>query len=76
MRGLRPQQGQHCKACRRCTRSAYLEHCQDCSDCEYCFGCVGLDKKAFHILNDPYDRQAYFTLVSQLSRQLGNIALT
>ena len=40
------------------------------SDCEYCFGCVGLDNKSFHILNEPYDRQAYFALVNALGRQL------
>ncbi len=40
------------------------------SNCEYCFGCVGLDGKSFHILNEPYDRQTYFALVKELSRQL------
>jgi len=32
---------------------------------------VGLHKKDFHILNEPYDRTTYFALVASLSRELG-----
>jgi hypothetical protein len=32
---------------------------------------VGLSRKDFHILNEPYDRSAYFALVKKLSRELG-----
>jgi hypothetical protein len=60
----------HCEKCERCIASAYLARCVACSGCTYCFGCVGLSKKDFHILNEPYDRQAYFDTVAQLRRAL------
>ena len=43
---------------------------QDCSSCTYCFGCVGLVRKEFHILNEPYDRKTYFKLVKALMAEL------
>ena len=46
------------------------ERCIDCNGCTYCFGCVGLSKKDFHILNEPYERQEYFAKVSELRRAL------
>lgn len=53
-----------------CTQSAYLTRCMSCSDCTYCFGCVGLVRKEFHILNEPYSRTDYFALVQKLRREL------
>jgi len=50
--------------------SAYLVRCVGLSGCTYCFGCVGLSKKDFHILNEPYDRKTYFDIVAKLSREL------
>jgi hypothetical protein len=44
--------------------------CVDCTDCTYCFGCVGLGRKDFHILNEPYDRETYFALTARLARDL------
>ena len=61
----------HCVASQRCTASAYLVKCIGCVGSTYCFGCVGLHKKDFHILIDPYDRAAYFANVAALSRELG-----
>jgi hypothetical protein len=61
----------HCVASQRCTGSAYLVRSVGCVGCTYCFGCVGLHKKDFHILNEPYDRAAYFELTAKLSRELG-----
>ena len=52
--------------CQRCVDSDYLEHCRDCAECTYCFGCVGLVRKEFHILNQPYDRKTYFKMVKAL----------
>jgi hypothetical protein len=40
------------------------------TDCTYCLGCVGLSRKDFHILNQPYDRSTYFQLSRELLRQL------
>ncbi len=73
----------HCTACEschassycvqsaRCVGSKYLEHCESCADCTYCFGCVGLSKKDFHILNQPYDKKTYFIVVAKLKKALG-----
>jgi hypothetical protein len=60
----------HCERCERCVGSAYLVRCVACSGCTYCFGCVGLSKKDFHILNEPYERQAWFAKVAELRRTL------
>jgi hypothetical protein len=59
-----------CIESERCTGSAYLVRCIGSSGCTYCFGCVGLVKRDFHILNEPYDRAAYFEIVKSLSREL------
>ncbi|AUX46176.1 caib/baif family protein [Sorangium cellulosum] len=61
----------HCVASERCTQSSYLVRSVDCTGCTYCFGCVGLVRKDFHILNQPYDRSTYFALTSKLMRELG-----
>jgi hypothetical protein len=60
----------HCVECSNCVRSKYLTRCQDCTDCTFCFGCIGLSSKDFHILNEPYDRETYFRLTSELARSL------
>jgi hypothetical protein len=60
----------HCVASERCSHSSYLVRSVDCHGCSYCFGCVGLTNKDFHVLNEPYDRSAYFALTSRLAREL------
>jgi hypothetical protein len=59
-----------CVECERCTGCAYVTKSIGCAGCTYCFGCVGLSKKDFHILNEPYDRQTYFAIVTKLAREL------
>lgn len=60
----------HCEHCERCTQSAYLVKCVGVSGSTYCFGCVGLVKKDFYILNQPYDRQAWFDEVGRMRKAL------
>jgi hypothetical protein len=72
----------HCEECKNCHSSAYcvssencvnckyLEFSESCADCTYCFGCVGLSRKDFHILNEPYDRKTYFEIVDKLKKSL------
>jgi len=60
----------YCTGSSRCVSSKYLEKCEACADCTYCFGCVGLSKKDFHILNEPYDKKTYFELVAKLRKVL------
>jgi hypothetical protein len=52
-----------------CATSAYLYFSRSLSDCNYCFGCVGLAKKDFYILNQPFGRQEYFELTNKLKRE-------
>ena len=52
--------------CTRCVESHYLTLCQDCVECTYCYACVGLVRKEFHILNQPYDKNTWFALVKAL----------
>jgi hypothetical protein len=61
---------QHCVDSERCTGSAYLVRSVACSGCNYCFGCVGLGRRDFHILNEPYDRATYFETAARLAREL------
>lgn len=73
----------HIRGCTRCHGSTHLVDCTDCADsqylvmsthcreCTYCFGCVGLVRKEFHILNEPYDRKTYFKIVKALTAELG-----
>lgn len=61
---------QHCVDCERCFGSAYLVRSVACSGCTYGFGCVGLSRRDFCILNQPYDRATYFAVVSRLAREL------
>jgi hypothetical protein len=60
----------HCERSEGCTQSAYLVRCTGCSGCTYCFGCVGLSKKDFHILNEPYERQEWFRVVGELRKSM------
>jgi hypothetical protein len=60
----------HCVASERCAQSAYLVRCVGLTGCTYCFGCVGLNRKDFHILNEPYDRKTYFALTQALAKDL------
>ncbi len=63
-------------ACHHCTDttssigSSYLVRCAGMAQCNYCLGCVGLSHKDYHILNQPFDRSAYFELSRKLMRQL------
>ena len=61
---------QHCVESDRCIGCAYLVRSVGCSGCTYCFGCVGLSRRDFHILNEPYDRATYFETTARLAREL------
>ena len=56
--------------CTNCTNSAFLVQCKDMTECNYCFGCVGLSRKDFHILNEPYSRSEYFKITDKLFKTL------
>ena len=60
------------KECRDCTDSYFL---QDCVGCSNCYGCVGLRKKQYHILNQPYSKEEYFKILEEKKKQIrhGNV---
>jgi hypothetical protein len=61
----------YCESSENCAGSSYLVMSRGCADCTYCFGCVGLSKKDFHVLNQPYSRSEYFRIVEALRQTLG-----
>lgn len=46
--------------CYFCWESTDLEYCEFVFNSHDCFGCIGLNHKAYHILNVPYEKDAYF----------------
>lgn len=73
----------HCHSSSRLSNSSYCQHsaflsgCSyvnlstHCHDCVFCFGCVGLVKKEFHILNQPFKKDVYFKIVKELEKVFG-----
>lgn len=64
-------QSSYCTDAHHCIKSSYMLMSQHCYECVFCFGCVGLVKKEFHILNQPFPRKVYFELVAQLKEAFG-----
>jgi hypothetical protein len=61
----------YCVGSTNCSKSSYLIMSEDCSECVFCFGCVGLVKKEFHILNQPFSREEYFKKLEVLQKEFG-----
>ncbi|MDA2935591.1 hypothetical protein MYX06_00010 [Patescibacteria group bacterium AH-259-L05] len=58
----------------RCYRSKWIYFSEDCTDssflwdcvgCSHCFGCVGLRNKSYHIFNQPYTKEEYFSKIKE-----------
>lgn len=47
-----------------------MEYCMQCLNCEHCFGCVGLQRKQFHIFNQPYAEADYWAEVDRIKTQM------
>lgn len=56
--------------CSVCWESSDLEYCANVFRSRNCFGCVFLNHREFHILNKPYEREAYFKKVAEIKEQL------
>ncbi len=61
----------YCRDANNCYKSSYVIKSSHCYECVFCFGCVGLSKKEFHILNQPFPRKTYFKLVAELKQAFG-----
>ena len=61
----------YCVDAQNCYKSSYVILSSNCYECLFCFGCVGLVKKEFHILNQPFPRKTYFKLVAELKQAFG-----
>lgn len=53
--------------CADLRNSEYMMYCFNCDDC---FGCFNLKRKKYHILNKPYEKEKYHTLVSAIKKSL------
>ncbi len=56
----------NCNFCYSCHYCSDCEHCEQCFNCDHCFGCVGLHKKKYHILNEPYSREEYLEKIRKI----------
>jgi len=50
-----------------------LEYCEMCYDSEYMFGCIALRKKKYCILNKPYSKEEYESMVKKIKKQMGEL---
>jgi hypothetical protein len=66
----------HCVGCRDCSHCSHSRDSIGCHGCAYCVRselCSGsnyLQNKDFHILNEPYRREAYFKITRELEREV------
>ncbi|PJA47369.1 hypothetical protein CO172_01905 [Candidatus Uhrbacteria bacterium CG_4_9_14_3_um_filter_36_7] len=55
-----------CQFCFRCPQNDTCYYCLMCDNCQYCFGCVGLRRKKYYILNQPYTEENYWKEVDKI----------
>ena len=60
----------NCSACFDCTSCVNCELCSTGFNLQDCFGCVYLKDKKFHILNEPYEPEAYKREAAALKKAL------
>ena len=66
----------HCPGCFNCNFCYHCDYCSDSEFCAYsinlknCFGCVYLKDKQYHILNKPYEPEAYKNEVLRIKQEL------
>lgn len=58
--------------CNQCWESSDLEYCEDVFRSHHCFGCVYLNHKSFYILNEPFEKEAYFKKTAEIKKILRN----
>lgn len=59
--------------CMFCFGSWYsndLAYCELVYNSHDCFGCVGLKRKEFHILNQPYSKEEYFKEIARIKEEM------
>jgi hypothetical protein len=50
-----------------CSNSNNLSHCYDMENCSFCSYCVGLVNASYCILNEIYEKEAYFKKLEEIS---------
>lgn len=74
-----------CEFCYMCSDSSFCNRCFYCTDCyecnnvyysykgyklNNCFGCISISEKKYHILNQPYEKDDYFEIISGIKDEL------
>lgn len=60
----------NCNFCFFCVDSSNVEYGECLFNCQDCFGCIALHRKQYYILNQPYEKEAYFKRVAEIKDQL------
>jgi hypothetical protein len=63
----------NCNCCYFCVTSVNCDHSELLFNCEDCFGCISLQRKKYHILNKPYEKEEYFKKVAEIKEELGSM---
>lgn len=59
-----------CQFCDSCWINSMLTYCSYCFSSQDCFGCISLNKGAYCILNMPYDKDTYNSLVGKIKETM------
>jgi hypothetical protein len=63
-------QGYNLNFCFQCDSTSDSEFCAWSRNIKNCFGCVYLENKQYHILNKPYEKDAYEKEVTRIKKEL------
>lgn len=58
---------QNCSNCHECW------YCDECIGCKNCFGCANLRNKQYYIANKAYDKEAYFTRITEIKKSTPDV---
>lgn len=60
----------NCNCCFFSSNDSDCEYSELLINCDHCFGYIALHHKKYHILNKPYEKEAYFAKVAEIKQEL------
>ena len=60
----------NCTYCFACWYSSNMTYCDLCQNCSDCMLCVGLNKRKFNILNEPYSEEEYKKKSAEIKKEM------